>query len=300
MNEHRTAAALGLFDGVHLGHRAVLRAAAAQKANGLIPAAFTFQPDLAAVKGAGGFLYPAALKAALLREECGIESICAPAFSAVAALSGEDFVRDILCGEMHAAYICCGRDFRFGKGAACGVTELRQYAQHCGIAVEVVEDVESDGGKVSSSRIRTLLESGDIAAANTLLGSPYRLRSEIVHGAHLGHTIGFATVNQSFAPGQLVPRFGVYASETYTPEGWKLSVTNIGIKPTVGYTGLPLAETHILNFNGDLYGQVLDVVLTEFLRGEQKFDSLETLRLQLHADIARRRQLSGNYHRPNT
>ena len=292
-----TAVALGLFDGVHLGHRAVLAAAAAQAANGLVPAAFTFQPGLSAAKGAQGFLYPESLKEQLLREACGMEQIFAPDFQELSGLSGEAFVREVLCGTLHAAYAVCGRDFRFGKGAACGAADLVRFCASSGIAVEIVGDVESDGGKVSSSRIRTLLETGEIAAANTLLGAPYRLQGEIVHGAHLGHTIGFATINQSFEPGQLVPRFGVYASETCTPDGWRLSVTNIGVKPTVGYTGLPLAETHILDFSGDLYGQVLEVVLTDFLRGEQKFDSLETLQLQLDSDITARRQLSGNYHR---
>ena len=97
-----------------------------------------------------------------------------------------------------------------------------------------------------------------------------------------------------------MPRFGVYASVTRTPDGWQQSITNIGIKPTVGYTGLPLAETHILDYSGDLYGQELEVVLTDFLRGEQKFDSLETLQLQLRSDIAVRRQISNVYHHSDT
>lgn len=297
---NKTAAALGLFDGVHLGHRAVLQAAAAQSADGLTPAAFTFQPELASVKGAAGFLYPEALKEHLLRTECGMEEIYAPSFPEIAALSGEGFVREILCGRIHAASVVCGEDFRFGKAAAWDASDLRRFGTQYGFDVTIVGAVCSGGEPVSSSRIRGLLESGDIAAANALLGEPYRIRGEIVHGAHLGHTIGFATINQSFVPGQLVPRFGVYASETRTPDGWQLSVTNIGVKPTVGYTGLPLAETHILDYAGDLYGQELDVILTDFLRGEQKFDSLDTLQLQLGSDIAQRRHISGNYHHPDT
>ena len=294
------AIALGLFDGVHLGHRAVLQAAAGQVQHGLCPAAFTFQPGLASFKGAEGFLYPEPQKERILREECGMAEVYAPDFSDIASLSGEDFVREILAARMDAAYAVCGRDFRFGRGAACGCAELVQYCTELGIAVEIVGDVESDGGKVSSSRIRTLLEAGDIAAANALLGAPYCIQGEIVHGAHLGHTIGFATINQSFAEGQLVPHFGVYASETKTPAGWLPSITNIGIKPTVGYTGLPLAETHILDFSGDLYGQILEVRLTQFLRAERKFDSLEALVAQLRADMTQRRQISNVYHHPNT
>jgi riboflavin kinase/FMN adenylyltransferase len=297
---HNTAAALGLFDGVHLGHRAVLQAAAAQRSKGLVPAAFTFQPELASFKGAEGFLYPETLKEHILRGNCGMETITSLPFAEIAALSGEEFVRDILCGQMHTAYAVCGEDFRFGKNAAWDASDLKRFGQQYGFETEIVGAVCSGGEPVSSTRIRTLLKDGDITGANTLLGEPYRILGEIVHGAHLGHTIGFATINQSFAPGQLVPRFGAYASETRTPEGWQLSVTNIGIKPTVGYTGLPLAETHILDYSGDLYGQQLEVRLTAFLRGEQRFDSIDALVSQLHADIARCRQLSGNYHSSNT
>ena len=296
----RTAAALGLFDGVHLGHRAVLQKAAYQRQNGLIPAAFTFQPGLASFKGAGGYLYPESLKEQILREECGIREILAPAFAQIAALSGEDFVRDILCERLHTAFVVCGEDFRFGKNAAWDASDLRRFGTQYGFDTEIVGAVCSEGEPVSSSRIRSLLENGDIAAANTLLGVPYRILGEIVHGAHLGHTIGFATINQSFAEGQLVPCFGVYASETRTPGGWMQSIANIGIKPTVGYTGLPLAETHILGYSGDLYGQALEVILTDFLRGEQKFDSLETLQLQLRSDIAVRRHISSVYHHSDT
>ena len=294
---HRTAVALGLFDGVHLGHRQVLRAAAAQE--GLVPAAFTFQPSLTAFKGADGFLYPAPLKEQLLRE-CGTEVLYAPDFAEISGLSGESFVRDILHERMGAACVVCGRDFRFGKGAACDSGVLVQLCKQYGIRTELVDDVECAGGKVSSTRIRSLLAEGSIREANALLGVPYRMQGQVLHGAHLGRTIGFPTVNLAFAEGQLVPCFGVYASETVTPQGHFLSVTDIGVKPTVGYAGLPLAETHILGFAGDLYGQEITVFLTDFLRREQRFDSLESLTAQLHSDIAVRRQLSGNYHPTDT
>ena len=293
----RTSAALGLFDGVHLGHRQILRTAAAQE--GLVPAVFTFQPSLAAFKSTDGFLYPAPLKEQLLRE-CGIQSLYAPDFAEIADLSGETFVRDILREHMGAACVVCGRDFRFGKGAACDSRVLMQLCTQYGIRMEIIDDVECAGSKVSSTRIRSLLRAGSITEANMLLGIPYRIQGQVLHGAQLGRTIGFPTVNLAFAEGQLVPCFGVYASETVTPQGHFLSVTDIGVKPTVGYAGLPLAETHILDFSGDLYGQEITVFLTGFLRREQRFDSLESLTAQLHSDIARRRQLSGNYHAADT
>lgn len=295
----RTAISLGLFDGVHLGHRAVLDTALRQAENGLSPMVFTFPAETAAQKGAG-FLYPTDVRNALFAE-CGeFAGLHIPDFEDVRGLDGETFARELLAEQDGAAFVACGRDFRFGRGAAWGVDDLVRFGKAYGFTVEIVEDVTAAGGKVSSTRIRECLQSGEIRLANTLLGAPYRITREITHGAHLGHTIGFATINQSFAEGQLVPKFGVYASETLTPGGWRQSITNIGVKPTVGYAGGPLAETHILGYSGDLYGRELTVVLTDYIRGEQKFASLDALISQMHSDIETRRKLSDNYHVSNT
>lgn len=294
-----TAVALGLFDGVHLGHRAVLAAALRQAEHGLLPLVFTFPAETAARKGAG-FLYPTSTRNALLRE-CGeFADLHIPDFSEVRSLDGERFARALLHERDGAAYVCCGRDFRFGKNAGWNADDLKAFGTKYGFAVEIVDDVERGGEKVSSTRIRSLLLEGRIVEANVLLGAPYRITQTVTHGAHLGSTIGFATVNQLYRGEQLVPRFGVYASETLTPDGWKQSVTNIGVKPTVHYKGTPLAETHILDWQGDLYGQELTVILTDFLRGEQKFAGIDALTAQLARDIAERRQLSENHHQTNT
>ncbi len=293
------AAALGLFDGVHLGHRAVLNAALRQAAQGLRPAVFTFPAESALRKGGGGYLYPTDVRNALLHE-CGFAKLTVPDFSEVCGMDGKTFVRSLLCEQMGASYVCCGADFRFGRGAAWNAQDLCRLGKNCGIYVEVVPDVTVEGVRVSSTDIRKALQAGEIESANRLLGAPYRICQTISHGAHLGSTIGFATINQVFAEGQLVPKFGVYASQTRTPDGWRDSITNIGVKPTVDYSGAPLAETHILDFEGDLYGETLPVILTAFLRTEQRFDSLDALTAQLGSDIRMRRQLSNNYHNPNT
>ena len=143
----------------------------------------------------------------------------------------------------------------------------------------------SGSEKVSSSIIRRLISEGDIKKADRFLAQPYMILREVVHGAALGHTIGFPTINQLFSKGQLVPKFGVYASMTKTDDGWKRSMTNIGIKPTVNYSGTPLAETFITDFSGDVYGRVLQVVLTDFIRPEMKFPSVDALKKQISADI---------------
>ena len=197
-----------------------------------------------------------------------------------------------------AGYI--GENFRFGKGARWDVEDLQKLGERCGFTVEVVDDVRMGGETVSSTGIRTLLEEGDLNKANLLLGKPYTLRQEVVHGAHLGTSLSFPTINQPYKPGQLVPKYGVYASETKTPEGWMMSVTNIGVKPTVDYQGCPVAETYIIDYSGDLYGQTVEVVLTKLLREEQKFDDLDALIDQMNRDLIVRRQLSKSYHEFNT
>ena len=285
MDMPKTAAALGIFDGVHLGHRRVLRTAAGQKENGLMPCAFTFPPESTAFKGAEGYIYSSTEKEHILREHCGMEKILSPEFAEVCGMEGEDFARDILAGELNAAFVCCGRDFRFGRGASCGAEELATFGRRFGFRVETVEDVCLDGKRVSSTEIRRLLLSGSTEEANALLGAAYMIRRTVTHGAQLGRTIGFPTINQVYEPGQLVPAFGVYASVTVTGGRVYRSMTNIGVKPTVHYGGAPLAETYIHGFSGDLYGSVPEVRLLRFIRPERKFSSTEELKRQIAADI---------------
>lgn len=292
----RTAVALGLFDGVHLGHRAVLDAAYRQKENGLKPAVYTFSGDLVQHKGADGFLYDYAHRGHLIYE-CGIHYECSAPFQIIRDLSGEAFAEQKLCRDMHAAYVSCGRNFRFGRGAAWGAEDLQAFGKKYGFAVEIVEDVQLDGITVSSTSIRRLLTEGDVEKAALLLGRPYSILQTVRHGAELGRTIGFPTINQPFRKGQLVPKYGVYASETKTPDGiWHRSLTNIGMKPTVEYHGCPLAETYIDGFSGSLYNKTVEVRLLAFLREERCFASVEALTEQMQRDL----QLSRKYHPLNT
>ena len=284
MENNKTAAALGLFDGVHLGHRAVLRTAAEQEKNGLIPCAFTFPPESAANKGAAGYIYSENEKNFILEHDCGIKRVFSPRFADICGMDGETFAKEILCGEMNAAFVCCGNDFRFGKAASCGVEELRRFGEKLGFTVKTVEDVFCDEERVSSTLIRELLAAGELERANKLLGQPYIIVKNVSRGAQLGRTIGFPTANQIFDEGQLVPRFGVYASKTYANGKWYPSITDIGMKPTVDYYGSPLAETYIHGFAGDLYGSPVQVMLCAFIRPEMKFGSVEELKKQISAD----------------
>ncbi|MBQ8959669.1 MAG: riboflavin biosynthesis protein RibF [Ruminococcus sp.] len=288
MDKTITSVALGLFDGVHIGHRAVIGAACAQRQNGLTPAVFTFQPEGVLRKSGGlsGYIYTQNEKEILLRELIGSGTIFSPPFEELRSLTGEDFAQTVLAGQMRAAHVCCGADFRFGRNASCGAEELIALGRRYGFSVQIVESVRQDGRAVSSSRIRELLLEGDVQKAGELLGAPYFLSARVEDGNRIGRTISFPTINQRFCPGRLVPRYGAYAT-TATVEGRELpSVTNVGIKPTVGGESEPLAETHIIGYSGDLYGKTVDVAFRSFIRPELKFSSLEELRAQIRQDIA--------------
>lgn len=281
MEKRKSAVALGLFDGVHLGHRAVLKLAVE---SGFVPSVFTFNPSAVTKKSESGYIYGSYERSKLLRE-CGIEKILSVGFSDLCSLSGEEFVKNILIDEMNAGFVCCGNNFRFGKNASCGVNELREFGRKYGFDVAVADDVVYEGETVSSTAIRNMLMNGDIIKAWQFLDEPYTINKKVVHGAELGRTIGFPTINQIFSKGQLVPKFGVYASQVLIDGYYYRAMTNIGMKPTVNYGGMPLAETHIIDFSGDLYGKYVRLNLMEFIRPEQKFGSLDELKRQITEDM---------------
>lgn len=287
MEKKRSAVALGIFDGVHLGHRAVINAALAQRENGLAAAVFTFGPECALRKagGASGYIYTGKEKDILLWEQIGVDDVFSPPFESLCGLSGSEFAEEILCKRMGAAYVCCGDDFRFGRNASCGAEELADFGRRLGFEVGIVGKVTADGSAVSSSRIREQLAAGDIPAANILLGSDYFISAGVTDGNHIGRTIDFPTINQDFGGGQLVPRYGVYATSTEIDEKIYSSVTNVGVKPTIEGVRRPLAETHIIGYSGDLYGRSINVRFRSFIRPEARFASLDELREQIKADI---------------
>ena len=282
----KTSAALGLFDGIHLGHRRVLELALKNAEKGLVPAVFTFEPDTVLKKptGSGGYIYTAAEKMRILKK-AGFDCVYSHSFSDISGNSGEEFARDILVEKMNVAAVCCGKSFRFGKNASCGVEELRKFGEKYGFEVYIAEDALLNGEIVSSGEIRRLLLSGDVKSAGRLLGEPYAVSAEVVTGAALGRTIGFPTANQLFEGKQLVPKFGVYKAETVIDGTTYAAMTNIGVKPTVNYGGIPLAETHICGFSGDIYVRTIQVQLLDFIRPERKFGSVEELKAQIAEDM---------------
>ncbi|SDA22847.1 riboflavin kinase / FMN adenylyltransferase [Ruminococcus sp. YE71] len=276
-----TVAALGLFDGVHLGHRRVL-AAAKKRARELhaLPAVFTFDTLSVTSKGRLDALLTNDDKIARF-EELGMEYVCEADFGALKEQSPEEFVEDILIGRMHCVCAVCGYDFTFGKGGCANAADLERLCKERGIEALTVSQLSIGGEAVSSTRIRELIRNGEIAHANALLGSRWQITAKVEHGAELGRTWNFPTINQPIPDGLAVPRFGVYCSKVCVDGKWLAGVTNIGVKPTVGSRERPLAETFILDYDGDLYGRVLTTELYEFVRPEQRFASFSDLREEI-------------------
>ena len=289
--------ALGNFDGVHLGHRAVLARAVeeARRRGGRVVAA-TFWPHPRSVIGRGeppGLLTTLeARREELLR--AGAEEVrVVPFDEALSKKSPEEFVRDVLVGELGAVAVVVGENFRFGYKAAGDVGDLtRIMREHGGEAYAV----EVRGGKegISSTRIRSLLLGGEVAEAGKLLGRPYAVRGEVVVGDRRGRTIGFPTANVRPDPAVVVPARGVYACAVRVGEDVYAACTNVGVAPTFE-RGENRIEAHVLDFEGDLYGRIVEVLFIERIRGERRFGGVEELKEQIGRDVEEARRLVGEF-----
>ncbi|MDR2752858.1 MAG: riboflavin biosynthesis protein RibF [Oscillospiraceae bacterium] len=282
--------ALGFFDGLHIAHMEVLRAAAAYKAQGLRPAVLLFSEHPQVVLG--GTAPPM-----LLTDEArdtmlaglGYEILRLP-FRDVMSLPPERFFHEVLLGHFGAKALSCGFHYHFGKGAAGSPALLQPLCAQNQIALTVVPKVVYQNAPISSTRIRAALACGNIAVANAMLGRPFGYDFAVVVGDQLGRTLGAPTLNQLFPEGFAVPRFGVYSSETFVEGQWRASITNIGRRPTVQGAQLR-SETHILAFSGNLYAQRVPVRLLCFLREERRFISLEALKGQIALDVFARGEM---------
>ncbi len=276
--EGELAAALGSFDGLHLGHRQVI--GNTLSAPGLRPAVITFQqnPSVSLQKKPVPLLTTNEQKLALL-EEMGVEVVYLLPFDRIRDMEPEDFV-EALYRVCRVRALSCGFNFRFGKNGRGDAGLLKELCREKGIELSVTPPVSVAGETVSSTRIRACLEQGDVQQAGQLLGRPFSYDFEVTHGRQLGRTWGTPTINQPFPAGYVLPRFGVYASLVEV-EGQKYyGVTNIGVKPTVG-SDCALSETWIPEFSGDLYGKKVPVELLDFIRPERKFDSLDQLKNEI-------------------
>ncbi len=280
-----TSIALGTFDGVHRGHFNVIKSAVDGAKRGFIPCVVSFFPH--PQKVLSGKAPPTILTVSqreLVHASMGVKFCYLLDFESIASLSPREFVRDVLIAKLKVREISCGYDYRFGAGGAGNPQVLRQLCDEFGIRLTVVDRVDLDGERISSTAIRKAIEDGNIMLANKMLGRPFCYDFIVVGGNRNGRTIGFPTINQYFPDGFILPKFGVYASRTFVDGWWKPSITNFGVRPTVG-SERPVSETCIFDYSGDLYGEEVWVQLIEFIRPERKFNSLDELREQIKIDM---------------
>lgn len=292
--EHNTVCALGLFDGVHRGHRLIIQNAVAEAGKrGAKSAVFTFQTDSVTSKGHDGRFEMLLTDREKRRhfEELGADYLFSPVFGDYKSMPPEVFVKEVLKERLNCLCAVCGTDYTFGSGAAGKAEDLVRLGKKYGIEVMVIEQLKQNGGVISSTEIRRLIRQGEVSKANVMLGYRYGYTLPVEHGYERGRTWNFPTINQKIPKGLVLPRFGVYCSKVLIDGKWYSGVTNIGVKPTVHVKTEPLAETFIIDYEGDLYGRELELRLYEFVRPERVFDSFE----ELKAEIGRNTQFVKEY-----
>jgi riboflavin kinase/FMN adenylyltransferase len=292
------AVAIGNFDGVHLGHRALLaEAARVARSLGGESVALTFDPHPArffAPELAPPMLVPLARRIELLHE-AGADIVLVEPFTAeFAALPAETFVEQVLGKDIGAKHVVVGADFSFGKGRRGNTALLTSLGQPLGIGLSVIPQVTANGLVCSSTKIREFVLEGRVEGASLLLGRPFELDGKVVHGFGRGRKLGVPTVN--LAPeGEILPKPGVYAGRCWRLDGdstWYAAAISIGTNPTFSGIGQPemLVEAHLLDFTGDLYGARMRLAFIAHLREQRRFASVDELIVEIGRDIARVRE----------
>jgi riboflavin kinase / FMN adenylyltransferase len=283
-----TVLTLGVFDGLHLGHQLIMRKVVERAAViGAVPTVITFDPHPRAV------LHPESAPPLLQTfdqkieafQVLGIEQTIVVRFSVeFARIRAEDFLRDVVRDRLHAKEVYLGRGFAFGNNREGDIELLRRVGGRLGFRAEEVPEVRLRGQRISSSRVREVLSEGRVGLARRMLGRPYGVDGRVVRGKERGRTLGFPTAN--LAPqNRVIPRNGVYVTATLIEGVWRRSVTNVGIRPTFETVTEPSVETHVLNWSGDLYGDVVRVRFLHRLRSERKFASVDELRTSIEKDL---------------
>ncbi len=278
---------LGNFDGVHLAHRALMHTAAKLRAHRFgdaVCGVFCFQPPSSDFfTDTPEHLCTPEEKLEYFRE-AGMEYAFLANFEALRSYSPERFVTEILLERCRCVAAVCGFNFRFGCHGSGDPAHLRQLL---GAPVEIVDEIRrSDGTRICSSYIRALLRDGKPQEAAALLLHPYTLRAEVLHGKALGRTWGFPTINQQFPSNMLIPKHGVYVTDCTLPDGTNIrGISNVGIRPTVDCEATVNCETHLIDYQGSLYGEKVAVSFLHYVRPEQKFQSADELKRQIEKDL---------------
>ncbi len=290
---HGTVVAIGNFDGVHRGHRAVIGAALKRaKALGRPAAALTFSPHPRLFLRPQDALFQLSSARDKLRllAASGLDGAIVMNFDAqLAATSAADFIERILVGRFGVGGAAIGFDFHFGHKRTGSPAYLAEQGARLGFAVDIVPPLEDEGRPVSSGAVRTALSQGKVVEATELLGAPWFVSGEVIHGAKRGRDLGFPTANIKLDPSCGL-KHGIYAVRVAVGGKRHDGVANFGTRPMFD-GGAPLLEVFLFDFNGDLYGQTLDVAFIGWIRHEQKFESVEVLKRQIAADAAQARDV---------
>ena len=285
-----TVLTLGVFDGLHLGHQLIMKTVFERaRATGAVPTVITFEPHPRAL------LHPESAPPLLQTFDqkiealgvLGIEQTIVIHFDTnFAQTRAEDFLRQVIVDRLHAKEVYLGCGFAFGHGREGNIDLLRTVSKSLGFFADEVPELRLRGHRVSSSRIRELLQEGKVNIARRMLGRPYGVEGRVVRGAERGATLGFPTANLH-PQNRVIPRNGVYVTATLIDRQWRRSVTNIGTRPTFGSDNESSVETFVIDWSGDLYGDVVRVRFLHRLREEKKFSSIDELKSQIERDVAR-------------
>ncbi|HEX8163660.1 MAG TPA: bifunctional riboflavin kinase/FAD synthetase [Pyrinomonadaceae bacterium] len=287
-----TVLTLGVFDGLHLGHQLIVRTVVERaREAGAVPTVVTFDPHPRAV------LHPESAPPLLQTFDQKIEALgllgvgqtivvrFTPEFARVRAA---EFLRDVVHERLHAREVYLGRGFAFGHARGGNIELLREVSDKLGFHADEVPEVRLRGQRISSSRIRELLADGRVNLARRMLGRPYGVEGRVVRGRARGAGLGFPTANLQ-PRNRVIPRSGVYVTATLIDGAWRRSVTNVGVRPTFERDAEASVETFVLDWQGDLYGDVVRVRFLRRLRAERKFASVAELKTQIDADVLRAR-----------
>ena len=296
-SQRGAAVAVGAFDGVHRGHQAVIasaRDAALRLGAPLGVVSFDPHPRRLFQPEAAPFRLMTADQMARALASLGVDRLYLIPFDAeMAGMSDEDFARRVLSEGLGIAHAAVGFDFTFGKGRSGSPEALRTYGETLGFTVSVTDRIDDASGlKLSSSAVREALKAGDMDRAAAILGRPFAIEGEVIHGDKRGRTIGVPTANVAMSD-YMRPAYGVYATRTRLADGRVIKgVANLGVRPMFEIEQ-PLLEIWLLDFNESLYGQTLETELVAFLRGEMKFNGLDELKVQIEADAVAARAVLG-------
>jgi riboflavin kinase/FMN adenylyltransferase len=275
--------ALGFFDGVHLGHRKLLKATIEEaKKRNIEASVFTFPNESLAIKSNSQRIYTTENKLSIF-ESLGIDTVILADFNDICMLTPEDFVDKVLISELNCPVSVSGYNFRFGKQASGDAKKLESLMKAAGKSSIILPEETYEGRKLSTTEIREAMRSGNIFLANKMLGAPYFIDTEPTHGIGLGHKLGFPTVNSSFEEFSPPLKKGVYRSVVKIDSEYYSAISNIGNCPTFGDRSLH-AETYIIDYNQNIYGKKIRIFFLDFIRDEKKFESSKELIMQINVD----------------